>query len=274
VTDYVTPAVTALFTWWFATGLILYLVRRPPSTFRPSLAAAAAIAVGALIGLVATREQTTAAAAYFAFGCGVALWGFLELGFLTGLVSGRRRCDSSAPYGSWRHFVHAIDAILHHELAIIATAIVVLAIGWGAPNPVGAWTFLVLWVMRQSAKLNLYLGVRNPGDELLPPHLDHLKRYFRRRPVNLLFPLSVTAPAIVVALLVEAALAPQAGGFEVAGRLLVATLLALAVIEHWLLVLPLSIDRLWRWATGGAGSGADHGGQPPALRAESKVKVC
>ncbi len=271
---YAAPVACALFVWWFATGLILVLVRRPSATFAWSLLAAGVLAVGALWLLAATRDDTSVAAAYLAFGCGVALWGFLELGFLTGIVSGSRRHGCAAGCCGWRHFGHAIEAILHHELAIIAMAIAVLTLSWNAPNPIGAWTFLVLWVMRQSAKLNLFLGVRNLGEEFLPPHLEYLKSYFRRRPINLLFPFSVTLPTVVATLLVRAALAPDADAFVVAGRLLVAALLGLAVLEHWLLVLPVSLDALWRWAMGGARPPAAADPQPPAPRVESKVEVC
>lgn len=272
--DFATPVACALFVWWFATGVILYLVRRPPSTFRWSLLAAGTLAVAALAGLYATRDQTTAAAAYLAFGCGVALWGFLELGFLTGIISGARRHGCQAGCSGWRHFLHAIDAILHHELAILATAVVVIAITWGAPNPIGGWTFLVLWVMRQSAKLNLFLGVRNLGEEFLPPHLKYLKSYFRHRRVNLLFPFSVTIPTVVAALLTRAALSAEAGVFELAGYLLVSTMLALAVLEHWLMVLPLSLDRLWRWAMGDGRGLPRAEDPPPAMPVESKIKPC
>jgi putative photosynthetic complex assembly protein 2 len=269
MTAYAAPIACAAFVWWFATGAILYLVRRPRWTFRWSLLGSALLAAGALALLAATRDQTSAAAAYLAFGAGVAVWGFLELGFLTGIISGARRHGCAPGCGGWRHFGHAIEAILHHELAIIAAAAAVLAICWGAPNPIGAWTFLVLWVMRQSAKLNLFLGVRNLGEEFLPPHLDYLKSFFRRRPVNLLFPLSVTLPTVVAALLVRAALTPQADAFVVTGHLLVATLLALAVLEHWLLVLPLSLDALWRWAMRDS-QRPDDGGRP-LLRAPGKL---
>jgi putative photosynthetic complex assembly protein 2 len=33
-----------------------------------------------------------------------------------------------------------------------------------------------------------------------------------------------------------------------AGLMLVSTLLAMAIVEHWLLVLPLQSTALWRWA--------------------------
>jgi putative photosynthetic complex assembly protein 2 len=263
------PVACALLAWWFTTGLILFLVRRPGWTFRWSLLGSGVLAAVSLAGLVALRDLTTPFAAYAAFACAIGLWAFLELGFLTGLVTGPRRHGCVPGCSGWRHFLHAIEAILHHELAIIAAAVAVFAIADGAANPVGAWTFAVLWIMRQSAKLNLFLGVRNPGHELLPPHLAYLERYFTRRPINPLFPFSVTVPTAVAAIAAHAAFAPGASAFQVTGHLLVATLLALAVLEHWLMVLPLPVDRMWAWATRGtaaahaapAGAGQE---MPPA----------
>ena len=34
--------------------------------------------------------------------------------------------------------------------------------------------------MRQSAKLNVFLGVRNLSEEFLPQHLHYLQSYFTR----------------------------------------------------------------------------------------------
>jgi hypothetical protein len=62
--------------------------RRPPAP--GSLFAAVAVAAGALLRLLGTREEATAASAPVAFASGIALWGFLELGFLTGIISGAR----------------------------------------------------------------------------------------------------------------------------------------------------------------------------------------
>jgi putative photosynthetic complex assembly protein 2 len=269
------PVICALLVWWFATGLILYLVRRPAATFRWSLLASAVVAVVSLAGLVAVRDVTTPFGAYAAFGCAVGLWGFLELGFLTGLITGPRRHRCAPGCSGWPHFRHAIEAILHHEIAILVAAGVVFAIGYGAANPVGTWTFAVLWVMRQSAKLNLFLGVRNPGHELLPPHLAYLEGYFTRRPINALFPFSVTLPMAVAGIAAYAAFAPGATAFAITGHLLVATLLALAVLEHWLMVLPLPLDRMWGWATGASGGRDKQGGNradgdaPPTQRARA-----
>jgi hypothetical protein len=119
---------------------------------------------------------------------------------------------------------------------------------WGQPNQVGTWTFAVLWAMRTSAKLNLFLGVRNLSEEFLPAHLAYLQSYFRRRPMNLLFPLSVTVPTLIAIGMAVAALEPATLEPARVGLLLVTAMLALAIIEHWMLVLPLPTSALWRWA--------------------------
>ena len=64
--------------------------------------------------------------------------------------------------------------------------------------------------------------------------------------MNLLFPVSVTVSTLLTALLLRRALLEEAGTFEAAGTSLLASLMVLAVLEHWFLVLPLPSSRLWR----------------------------
>jgi putative photosynthetic complex assembly protein 2 len=132
---------------------------------------------------------------------------------------------------------------------------------------VGLWTFMTLWVMRQSAKLNIFLGVRNLGENFLPPHIAYMKTYFKRAPMNVLFPFSVTlatgAAILVWWHLVDGAASP----FETAGLSLVGTLLALGALEHWLLVLPLPTEALWRWGMRSHGAAAKSAPTPPTVAA-------
>ena len=109
------------------------------------------------------------------------------------------------------------------------------------------WTFVVLWWMHQSAKLNVYFGVPNLGEELLPDHLRYLRSFMTRRPMNLLFPVSVTVSTIIAVLLVQKAAAHDATPFEAAGFTMLATLMVLAIAEHWFLVVPMSANALWQF---------------------------
>ncbi len=247
MSETIVAVVYALFVWWFTTGVILLLDSRPPRTFRVSLAAATLLMLGALYTLFAVRDDTSPAAAYLAFTASIVAWGWVEMTFLMGFVTGPRRRACPAGCGGAAHFGHAIQAILWHELLIVAIAAVVVAIGWNAANAVGAWTFLLLWAMRQSAKLNLFLGVPNLGEEYLPPHLKYLRSFFNRRPMNLLFPLSVTAGTLLAVQLVSAARVADSGSFDGIAATLLAALTVLAVLEHWFLVLPLPVAALWAW---------------------------
>ena len=125
---------------------------------------------------------------------------------------------------------------------------------WSAANQVAAGTFVILWLMRWSAKLNLFLGVPNVNVEWFPQPLRFLSSYMPVRPMNLLFPFSVTlGTAGVAGLFLFATVIDDP--FHRTGYTLFGSLLALAVIEHWFLVLPLRDSRLWDWALRLAGQG-------------------
>lgn len=242
------PALYALFVWWFSTGVILYLDGLPRRSFPWSLLGATVVLAAALYGLAETSSATSVAGAYLAFTSALLVWGWHEISFLMGFVTGPRTASCPDECAGWRHFGHGVQAVLYHELAILATAGLVVLLTWGGANQVGTWTFMILWAMRLSAKLNLYLGVPNLHHELLPDHLRYLKSFLRQKPINLLFPISVTAGSLVTLVLVQSALAHHASPFQTAGGLLLAALLALAVLEHWFLILPLPDTALWRWA--------------------------
>jgi len=209
--DLLWPVAFAAFVWWFATGIVLLLDGLPTRTFRWSLAISTLLAGVGLAGLIKSAAVDGVMASYVAFASAVLVWGWHELAFLTGLITGPRKAGCSEDCGSWAHFRHAIEAILYHELALIGTALLIVALTWQQPNQVGTWTFLALWLMRTSAKLNLFLGVRNLSEEFLPEHLAYLKSFFRRRPMNWLFPLSVTGGTVLAGL-------PRACGAGPCGR--------------------------------------------------------
>jgi len=240
--------VFAIFIWWFSTGVVLLLNHLSRGAVVLSLLISSLLALAALTALAHTAQQTSVAGAYCAFTSALLVWGWHELSFLTGWITGPRKTALPAGLSEARRFGQAVRVILWHEIGIIAVGAVIIAITWGAPNQVGSGTFIVLWVMRTSAKLNLFLGVRNLSEQFLPAHLRYLESCFRRRPVNLLFPVSVTAASVVLALLVDAARSPGLPSAAVVGTALVATMLGLAILEHWLLVLPLDTTALWRWA--------------------------
>ena len=249
VTELGAPAAYALLLWWFTTGVILFLDGLPQATFRSSMAIATAILLPTLYVLRSSAADLSVSGAYVAFSCAVLVWGWLEMSFLMGFITGPRTHACVERCFGWRHFVHAAQAIAYNEIATLLGATGVLVATWGEPNRVALWTFMVLWAMRLSAKLNLFLGVPNVGEKFLPAHLQYVKSFFRKRSMNFLFPLSVSVSTVVLVLLAHKykTAADPARGVSYA---LVSSLLALAVLEHWFMVLPLPSERLWNWALG------------------------
>jgi hypothetical protein len=64
--------------------------------------------------------------------------------------------------------------------------------------------------------------------------------------MNLLFPISVTVSSVIAGLLVSAA--ADAAGFTAVGLTFLATMMILANLEHWFLVLPIPVEKLWNWS--------------------------
>lgn len=243
------PVLVTLFIWWFSTGIILYLDGLPKPTYRWSFLGTSVAALAALVGLVLMRDSTTMAAAYCAFACAILIWGWQEMGFLMGYITGTRDAPCPADATESQRFIYATQAIIYHELALIATGFVIIALTWGAANQVGAQAYFILWAMRLSAKLNLFLGVRNLYEKFLPDHLKHLESYFKKRAMNLLFPVSVVAASAIAAMLWQGAITGT-NAYDITSQTLLATLLTLAVIEHWFLVLPVPAEAMWNWALG------------------------
>ena len=245
--EYAAPILFALFVWWFSTGAIIYLDGLPRKTFKWSMLGSTLVLLGSLYGLQMTAADASVSGAYWAFTFGLLAWGWQEISFYMGYVTGPRKEVCPEGCSGWRHFMHAIGTSLWHELAIIASAGAVVWLTWDQPNQVGMWTFMVLWWMHQSAKLNVFLGVRNLNEEFLPEHLQFLRGFLKKKSMNLLFPVSVTVSTVIAAMMVEAVIAAPAGSFESVGMVLLSTMMILAILEHWFLVVPLPAAKLWHW---------------------------
>lgn len=253
--QYGLPIIFALFVWWFSTGLILFLDRLPRQSFIWSMVAATIVLGFALRGIALMGEDVTEQGAYCAFACGVAVWGWQEMSFLMGFITGPRRSACPEGCSGGAHFWHATQAVIWHELMIAGGAGLIFWLSRGASNQLAFWTYGLLWGLRLSAKLNLFLGVRNLNAELLPPHLAYLASFFRARPMNALFPLSVSVATVLTLLLFQRAVAQGAPGFvaqgapgfEASAFTLLGTMMALGLVEHWFMVVPLPFAELWAW---------------------------
>jgi putative photosynthetic complex assembly protein 2 len=245
--DYLIAAAGTVFGWWFTTGLILLLNHLPRATHRWSMAVSTALLLLALITVPAVTRDVTLAGAMLAYGQALLLWGWLEMGYLMGFVTGpsNRACPPDAT--GWTRFALALKTSLYHELFVLVIVLLVIGLSAGAPNQIAALTCASLWLMRWSAKLNLFLGVANFHADWLPRSQQYLVTYMKQRRINLLFPFSVVVGSCAAALFLHRAI-DATDAFGAAGYTIVGLLLSLGVLEHWFLVLPIQDSKLWQWA--------------------------
>lgn len=240
----------ALFAWWFSTGAILVVVRMADKIGRRACVAATLLALPLLVcgsvGFAYALPFTTTGTVYLGFFSALAIWGWIELAFLTGVITGPNLTHLPDQTGEAERFVRAWGTVAYHEIALALGLVAVVWISAGSPNHVGMWTYIILYFARISAKLNLYFGVPKINVEFIPGALAHLPSHFRIKRVNWLFPISVTALTFAVACWLER-LVTVAHPAEIVGFALLTALSALALLEHWLMVLPLPDEKLWRW---------------------------
>jgi len=237
----------AMFVWWFSTGAVFLLVRRGAKHEWLVAGVATVLALMALVGLYVSAGMDTVAGAYLAFGSALTVWAWHEVMFLFGFIAGPRRFSATEGLTGGDRFREAFATVRDHELAIAATAVLVVLLTSGAVNTVGLWTFVLLWVMRISVKLSIYLGARHSLSAMMPARQAYLTTYFRTDRTTPFLPVAITLALAVFVWL--CGLGAAAEGAQAVGIALVATLLGLAIVEHVFLLLPLPDSVLWLWAS-------------------------
>ncbi len=231
--------------WWSATAAIFQLDRFGARAFGWTIAGATGVLILSLVGLGLTSHMATPVGAFLAFACAIGVWGWNEILFLSGVVTGPNRRPAEAGLSGWPRFRAAAASVMHHEFVLLASAAAVIALTVAGENHTGLCAFMTLWIMRLSAKLNIFVGVPNPGEKLLPERLRYLAGHFRTRPVGPFFAATLTASTLAFLAIAFTGAGEAPSDFEVASVALVSTLLALAVIEHVFLALPWNSGSLW-----------------------------
>ncbi|MCU0828391.1 MAG: putative photosynthetic complex assembly protein PuhE [Tabrizicola sp.] len=243
-------ALVTLFLWWFSTGAILWRVRHADRLGGAAHANSVFIALPLLLagiwGLGVSLDETDATGTYIAFLSALAVWGWIELAFLSGVITGPNTAPCPPFARGWDRFWRATLTLIWHEALLIAALLLLTYAAWNAPNPFGLYTFALLFFARASAKLNLFLGVPRINVEFLPRPLSHLASHFAHARMNWLFPVSVTALTFASGCWLERAISAPTEAALI-GHILLAVLTALALLEHWFMVLPLPDQKLWRW---------------------------
>jgi putative photosynthetic complex assembly protein 2 len=243
---WISPLIFTIFLWWFSTGLILKINGLPRYFYKAIFVLSIVFLILAFWGLKISSLQATVAGAYCSFTCAMMIWGWQELAFLLGYITGSRRSDCPNGLGGMRRAWYAFQTINHHELTLLGLGVVIFLMNLDAPNQTGFWTYVIFWGMRQSTKINIFLGVLNFNEAFLPQHLKYLITYFRRKTMNLLMPFSILLSVIfLVPIWLRAT--SESSAYEITSSALLGTLIALGLLEHLFLIMPFPSELLWKW---------------------------
>jgi|SRR5271166_5561844 len=99
----------------------------------------------------------------------------------------------------------------------------------------------------------LFLGVCNLNANFLAKHFAHITSLLRSAPMNLLFAFWVTASTSCGVLMTQRAVSCGDDTFNAAGYSLLATMMVVAILEHWFQVLPIISatcirHAMWQWS--------------------------
>lgn len=240
----------AIFLWWFFTGAILLAVRWAD---RQGGAAHGMVVLGgvpflalAVAGVILSLPGHGVAAVYAGFLGALGIWGWIEAAFLAGVITGPEKRDCPPGLSGSARFFRAWNTVAHHEIALTLGLLALVVMSTEAEGQVALWTYVILYVARVSAKLNLFFGVPRINLEFIPARLSHLKGYLRRGPVTAFFPLAITFLSFATACFIDRLISAETPVAQSTFTLLSA-LSALALLEHWLMVVPLPDAKLWRW---------------------------
>ncbi len=245
---HVVPFIVTVAIWFIATGLIAWADNRERSTFSRSMMIGGISGISGLVVIVFASLSAEVWAVYLGFVGALMVWGWHELAFLTGAAAGPRRGPADPSLTGIARFRQAASTVMHHEVALALTALLLISLSWNVPNQIGATVFVLMFAMRLTSKINLFVGVPNTTSEMLPEHLAYLKTYFGRNRLTVLLPLSMLGIAAATWWFAQMALAAPAGSAEMVGASLLTTLALLGVLEHLFLALPFRDGMLWGWA--------------------------
>ena len=242
------PAIViAVSAWWLLTGLALLVVHQSKKVAHRGFITHSIFTLVAWLCVPSNAASTSPIAVAAGFLVGLVIWGWLELSYLLGYVNGPNHSVYRGGASTWVRFKGALATTIYHEAAVVAFVAFLAAISINQPNRTAFYTVTVLCLMRWSAKLNLFFGVRAFNDRWLPDHLHYLSSYLRLGKASLLLPLSTLLGFFVTFKIYELASAADVLSYQLS-LYLVASLMLLASVEHIFLLFPLNEAVLWRWA--------------------------
>jgi putative photosynthetic complex assembly protein 2 len=163
--------------WWLVTGIVVAL-QRNEWTRLIAWAVSTAVAIYATHVIHVQRDVRTPASARRTFLAATAIWMWVNVALYGGWIVGPSTTASSAHTATIGFAFQAIWSLLWHELLCVLLLIIAWLHVRNSPNRMSVIVLASFWLVLQVAKLNIFLGVANPGARFLPPHLEFLLTYY------------------------------------------------------------------------------------------------
>jgi len=227
--------------WWAATGVTLAMQRSALTSTASVITATIFALVGCLLIVNSCREPTVRGARLAFLGSALVWWWCSTL-FYAGVGIHIAENIPTGPRTLALAF-QAIEATVRPDLLGVFALILLAVLVWRKPNSTAFWTLLVFFGTLQTAKLNVFMGVRNSGVDWLPEHLVGLSQFFGPPQNSVLLP--VTIVGLAACFLVTAAMSRAAtSAFRKHMLAMLSFLLGLALLEHVFLGVDLTLP-LW-----------------------------
>ena len=242
-----------LFLWWFLTGIILYTAKRldlgDSKTRFTVVIVTLPLFFSAWYFYFRCLDGMSYTDIFCSFIASLFIWGWVELTFLTGVVAGIPLLEKKemGRESERERFINGFRSIALNECLLISCLFLMAALSIGKGNNFGLTTFLILYVARVSAKLNLFFGVPYINLHFLTAPLKHIATFCKVAPIGFFFIASTIMLSLMFLFLVGFTLAAESMSELQFGYLLLSTLSGLAVLEHLFMALPFKDARLWNW---------------------------
>ncbi len=242
------PIATVVLVWWASTGAVLWLARGLDTQMNVRLIGMTVLCAFGFAGVLIASAQSGAWAVYLGFFSAIIIWGWVEFTLLSGMITGSRTEACPDDVSEFERFKLAFRAIAHHEYALVIMLGLLAILDSSGGSGMAIKTFALLWIMRLGAKLTIFSGAPELSTNMIPERLAYMKTYFRHDRISIAFWLSLTGCIAFFSGGIYALNHVQYDAAVQTQVTMLTTLVALAILEHIFMVLPVADSRLWSWA--------------------------
>lgn len=248
MSQFLIPIATVVLVWWVSTGAVLWLARGLDKQMNIRLVGMTVLCALGFAGVLIASAQAGIWAVYLGFISAIVIWGWVEFTLLSGMITGSRTEACPPNVSGVERFKFAFRAISHHEYALVVMLGILAFLDSSGGSGMAIKTFALLWIMRLGAKLTIFSGAPELSTNMIPERLAYMKTYFRHDRISFAFWVSLAG---CTAFFLGGIYALNHVQYDAAVQTqvtMLTTLVALAILEHIFMVLPVADSRLWSWA--------------------------